>query len=298
MPIFIVTHSMSKSSDEAAIAAHAEAVRLRTSSDAHFFRFWLNETTGRIFCMCEAASGEAALQAHRAGQDVTDERVAPVTPELAEMFLEPYFSGADGPVLPATGEIKNEPATRTILFTDIVDSTDMTRRLGDEAAMALIAVHDEIVRSAIAAKTGREVKHTGDGIMAVFVLAGSAINCATRIIRDVERYAGTHAEEPLRIRIGIAAGEPIGRASDLFGATVQLAARLCAAAQPNQILVSAAVASLCADKRLSFVDVGTKSLKGFDGDVPVLAVAPMMPLAPSGRIVAPDGGALYRDMAK
>ncbi len=111
--------------------------------------------------------------------------------------------------------------------------------------MALFEVHDSVVRDALSALGGREVKHTGDGIMAPFVSAAGAVRCAIQIQRDLAGHAKTNGDGRLKIRIGAAAGEPVEQNNDLFGSTVQLAARLCAHALPEQILPSNAIAELC-----------------------------------------------------
>src|SRR5262249_37282544 len=80
-------------------------------------------------------------------------------------------------------------------------------------------------------------------------------------------------KHPLEVRVGAAAGEPVEQNNDLFGSTVQLAARLCAHARPQQILVSNAIAELCIGKGLSFEDVGEVTLKGFDSPVRAHAAA-------------------------
>jgi class 3 adenylate cyclase len=138
--------------------------------------------------------------------------------------------------------------------------------------MARLSVHNTIVRDALAASDGREVKHTGDGIMASFVSAAAAVRCATRIQRAMAQYEREHREYPIKVRIGAAAGEPVEHQHDLFGATVQLAARLCSHAQPQQILVSNVVAELCLGKSLPFQNLGEVSLKGFDRPIRVHAV--------------------------
>src|SRR6266576_2807905 len=124
-------------------------------------------------------------------------------------------------------------------------STTFTQSLGDEAAIALLGVHDTIVRNALSALGGREVKHTGDGIMASFVSTAGAVRCAIQIQRELAKHEKANPERPLKVRVGAAAGEPVEQHNDLFGCTVQLAARLCAHAQPEQILVSNAIAELC-----------------------------------------------------
>jgi class 3 adenylate cyclase len=128
-------------------------------------------------------------------------------------------------------------------------------------------VHDTIVRDALSALGGREIKHTGDGIMASFVSTAGAVRCAIQIQRELDKHAQANPEHPLQVRVGAAAGEPVEQHNDLFGYTVQLAARLCAHAQPEQILVSNAIAELCLGKGLLFEDLGEVSLKGFGSPV-------------------------------
>ena len=109
--------------------------------------------------------------------------------------------------------------------------------------------------------------------MASFVSAASAVRCAIQIQRELDKHAQTNSEHPLKVRVGAAAGEPVEQNNDLFGSTVQLAARLCAHAHPEQILVSNAIAELCIGKGLSFEDVGEVSLKGFSSPVRAHAAA-------------------------
>lgn len=165
-----------------------------------------------------------------------------------------------------------DPGLRTILFTDIVGSTELTQRLGDRAAMDIVDLHDRLVREALDRTRGREVKHTGDGIMGVFVTADDAVRCAVEAhaaLRDVAH--GT--PEPVRIRVGVAAGEPLERNGDFFGSTVQLAARLCMQAPPGETLVSASVVESSGDRR--FMDRGEITLKGFAQPVRAYAIGEM-----------------------
>lgn len=139
--------------------------------------------------------------------------------------------------------------------------------------MELLGLHDTVVRKALTDSDGREVKHTGDGIMASFVSAVAAIKCATQVARDLAKQRQDDPSCPLKVRIGIASGEPVEHHSDIFGSTVQLAARLCACAEPEQILISNVVAELCLGKKLRFEDVGHLTLKGFDQPIRAHAVA-------------------------
>jgi class 3 adenylate cyclase len=190
----------------------------------------------------------------------------------------------------------------TILFTDIEGSTTLTQRLGDAKAQELLRSHNTIVRDALKARSGSEVKHTGDGIMASFPSASGAIECAIAIQRalaqhnesllrqaqderaepvetqraepvetqraePVETQRAEPVEAPLRVRIGLNAGEPVAEDQDLFGTAVQLAARVCAQAEPGQILIPDGVRHLIAGKGFLFSDHGDVVLRGFEDPV-------------------------------
>jgi class 3 adenylate cyclase len=108
--------------------------------------------------------------------------------------------------------------------------------------------------------------------MACFVSTVAAVRCASQIQRALAEHEQVRRDMPVKVRIGAAAGEPVENHLDLFGSTVQLAARLCSYAQPDQSVVSNAVAELCMGKGLTFQDLGEISLKGFDRPVRVHAV--------------------------
>src|SRR4030095_6139042 len=97
----------------------------------------------------------------------------------------------------------------------------------------------------------------------------AAARCANRIQNALAEYEQRTKELPVKVRIGAAAGEPVENHHDLFGSTVQLAARLCAHAQPEQSLVSNVVAELCIGKGLTFQDLGEVTLRGFDQPIRV-----------------------------
>jgi class 3 adenylate cyclase len=244
--------------------AHEKDVETQKKYGVEFTKYWVNESGKKVFCLAHAPSAEAAEQVHREAHGLMPDKIIEVHPELAEGFLGGVETNAAGAaVFPGGGADARDPGIRTVLFTDIVNSTTLTQSLGDEAALALVGVHDAIVRDALSASGGREVKHTGDGIMASFVSAASAVRCAIQIQRELNKHAQTNPERCLKVRVGAAAGEPVEQNNDLFGSTVQLAARLCAHAQPEQILVSNAIPDLCIGKGLVFEEVGEVALKGF-----------------------------------
>ena len=260
-------------SAEEVAKAHAQDVKVQSKYGVSYHKYWVNEKEGKIFCLCHAPNAEAAGQVHREAHGQIAEKIIQIEPEVAELFFGgTEVNDAGAAMLPGAEADARDPGIRTILFTDIVDSTSLTRRMGDEAAMELLAVHDSIVRNALADLGGREIKHLGDGIMASFVSAASAVKCASRVQREVARHGRENKDRPFNVRLGIAAGEPVEHHNDLFGCTVQLAARLCSHAQPQQILVSNVVAELCEGKALPFEDLGAIPLKGFDQPVRAHAV--------------------------
>jgi len=169
------------------------------------------------------------------------------------------------------GEPYVATAFRTILFTDIEGSTSLTQQLGDARAMVMLRTHDEIVREALASHGGSEVKHTGDGMMAAFPSVADALRSAVQI-QDRFSQANPGPESPVRLRVGLAAGEPVTESDDLFGAAVQLAARLCSRAEPGTILASSAVHDLAMGKGFAFRKRGRLRLKGFDEPLTVFEV--------------------------
>jgi class 3 adenylate cyclase len=253
--------------------AHAKDVETQRKYGVEYRKYWVNESGNKVFCLAHAPSAEAAACVHREAHGLLAEKIIEVEPDVAEVFLGGTETNPAGAVLlPGGAADERDPGIRTILFTDIVDSTALTQSMGDDAAMALLDLHDTIVRDALATLGGREVKHTGDGIMASFVSAAAAVKCASQIQHQLTTHEKNKRDQPLKVRIGAAVGEPVEQHHDLFGSTVQLASRLCSHASPAQILVSNAIAELCLGKGFSFQDVGEVSLKGFDRPVRAHAV--------------------------
>ena len=151
-----------------------------------------------------------------------------------------------------------------ILFTDIEGSTTLTQRLGDAKAQEVLRAHNAIVRDALKAHSGSEIKHTGDGIMASFTSASRALECAIAIQRALAQRNESNPDTPIRVRIGLNAGEPVVEEDDLFGTAVQLAARIAAKAEGGEILASDVVRQLVAGKGFLFADRGETALRGFE----------------------------------
>ena len=272
MPLYMDIHTVPGATPEALRKAHDADVAIQHQHHVCYHKYWHNEEAGKVFCLVEAPNAEAAAAVHRDAHGLLAEKIIEVDPDMADGLLGPGVVNHAGAVLLPDQLDKKDSGVRTVLFTDIVGSTEMCSRHGDDAAILMLGVHDSIVRSAVGANSGREVKHTGDGIMAAFNSAAGAVRSACRIVGELRDHNASGPDYPVEVRIGISAGEPVEQAADLFGSTVQLAARLCAQAEPGQVLVSQVVADLCIGKNLRFYDAGHCELKGFDGAIPTRGV--------------------------
>lgn len=173
---------------------------------------------------------------------------------------------------PAAQATASTGGLRTILFTDVQAHTAMMRRLGDAAGREVLREHERITRAVLAQHGGIEVKAMGDGFMATFGSVIAAVQCAIELQRASERR-NVSAAEPVLIRVGLNAGEPIAEDGDYFGSAVIMAARIAAEADGGEIVASLAVRELCAGKGIAFSDRGNVLLRGFEDPVPLYGVS-------------------------
>ncbi len=262
MPIYVDRHDLRGMTAADVAEAHRKDLELQDAYGVRFLTYWFDDKRGSGFCLIEAPDIETAKRVHHEahGGEMID--VISVDLSAVEAFL-----GRVSDPAPAAGEISPavDSAFRAVMFTDIVDSTGMTARLGDVRAVEMVRAHDAMVRRAIKVHVGREVKHTGDGIMAAFDDAGAAVTAACDIQQSLATFNLSSAE-PLHVRIGIHAGEPVEDSNDLFGGTVQLAARICQDAEAGAIVISHAVRQGLADAR-DLIELGPRAFKGFQTPV-------------------------------
>ena len=270
MPLYIDIHSVDPETTWEQLAqAHFADMEVQGAYDVEYLKYWFNQDCGKLFCLVEAPNAEAAHCVHEQAHGLVAEKLIEVDPDLIDGFLGSTAVNLAGAALVpgATSETQRDSGVRTVLFTDIANSTEMTSRFGDRATMAMLQVHDGIVRKTLRENGGREIKHTGDGIMAAFVSAADAVRFACQVHEALSAHNDSGPEFPVMVRIGISSGEPVEHGNDLFGSTVQLAARLCAQADPGQVLVSNLVADLCQDEGLKFSETREVQLKGFERQV-------------------------------
>jgi class 3 adenylate cyclase len=258
MPIFLDRHDLSGLTAADIAEAHRKDLEVQGRYGVRFLTYWFDEAQGTGFCLIDAPNVETAMRVHDEAHGDVAKHVIEVDLSAVQAFLgrvaDPAPSGAEE-------KITFDAALRAIMFTDIVDSTAMTARLGDARAVEMVRAHDAIVRRALKDKGGQEVKHTGDGMMASFAEVHAAVECARAIQQGFAAF-NLGSKEKLRVRVGIDVGEPIADSNDLFGAAVNMAARLCQKAEPSRILVSRAVRDLV-DGRCELTKLGPQLLKGF-----------------------------------
>ena len=177
----------------------------------------------------------------------------------------------------------------TVLFTDIVDSTKRTAAVGDERWREVLDSHDEVVRSALRAHTGREVNTTGDGFVATFASPTKAINCALTIVDHASSLG-------LQVRAGLHTGEVERRGRDVAGIGVNVAARIAARAGAHEVLVSDTVRDLAAGSDVEFAPRGSYKLTGVPGRRRLFSVSG--PGTGLIRLILADDHPLWRDTLK
>jgi class 3 adenylate cyclase len=267
MPMYIDRHDAPGASSEDLANAHVLDVEVQSRHDVRYHTYWFDPERGSVFCLAEGPSKQAVEAVHQESHGLMASTILELGPSTP---LNEFFGS-----LPAhpVGTAYTAPALRAIVFTDICGSVALTHQLGDDGHMQLLAEHNEIVRGELVMHGGREVKHTGDGIMAAFTSVVSAVAFSMAVQQRLQAR-NDKSTTPFHISIGISAGEPVTNDNDdLFGAAVQLAARLCAAAAPGDIAVSVAVRELCIGKPFHFRDQGVTPLKGLPEPIQIYAVS-------------------------
>jgi len=262
MPIFMDRHTTPPGVTlTQALQMHDLDLAAQKQFHCNCLTFWMDPERRFVSCLIDAPNKEAVIAMHRAAHGDLPEVITDVHPDLVMAFLGRI---GDLPEDTAKGPPQAESSYRCIMFTDLMDSTAITVRLGDQGVRELFHHHDDIIRNALAAHRGREVKQTGDGFMASFPMVSDAVTCAQKIQAAFAEFNETVPAIEMQVRIGLAAGEPVEENKDLFGSAVQLAARICAMAEPGQILAHDAIREQCGNHSENFARASAQILKGFE----------------------------------
>ena len=265
MPLFMDRHDVPGVTAEQVAQAHLADLDMGAKFGVQFLAYWFDADQGEAFCLAKAPTGDSLTAVHKATHGLIPNEIINVSEDNVLRLL--------GRMSETGGETRAVNPFRTILFTDLQGSTSILQVVGQAAFMVLLTEHDLIIRRALVASRGREVKHTGDGIMASFDEVASALQCSMTIQAGFEARAAEGQTPELRVRIGIAAGEPVDHNDDLFGSTVTLASRICDAADAGRILTSDLVRDLGIERGFAFDDGRELVLKGFSGSIRVFELA-------------------------
>ena len=258
-------HDLAGATAESVAQAHVLDLGSSAKHGVQFLSYWFDAAKGAAFCLADAPAPEAMQAVHRESHGLIANDIISVSEDDVLRFLGRIREPADASQV--------DSAFRTILFTDLQGSTALLHAVGEPAYLVLLTEHDLIIRRALVAARGREVKHTGDGVMASFEEVGLALGCAAAIQDGFDARTAGGASPDMRVRIGIAAGEPVDHNDDIFGATVNLASRLCAAAEAGHILVSGLVRDLGSGEGFAFEPAGERLLRGFPTPTPVFELS-------------------------
>ena len=267
MPIFLDRHEMVEQSAEDIAKLHVKDLEVQDEYGVKFLTYWYDAERRTTFCLVDAPDKETAEKVHAVAHGYVANKIVAVDLSAVEAFLGRVQDPPSASPRPI-----DDSAFRAIMFTDMVGSTEMTARLGDTMALEVLRAHDAIIRRALEPHGGSEVKHLGDGIMASFDDVPASLACAVKIQGGLASY-NERSATPIRVRIGIHAGEPVEESNDLFGSSVQMAARICDMAQADAILVSQEVKDACTDVELRFEPSSSETLKGFSAPVQLFSLA-------------------------
>src|SRR6476659_6806860 len=217
MPLYMDRHYVQGATRAAVANAHDLDLAVQEKYQVQFLTYWFDEPRCTAFCLIVSPDKETLQKAHNEAHGLVPNEIIEVDPSIVEAFLGRVKDST--PVDSSSGtraELLIDPAFRAIMFTDLKDSTLMTTMFGDTKALHLLHIHNALTRNALRDHRGREVKHTGDGIMASFDSVLDAVECAITIQKALAAHNQAQPEAAMHLRIGISAGEPIEEGGDLF----------------------------------------------------------------------------------
>jgi class 3 adenylate cyclase len=254
------------------INAHHADEAIQGDFGVCYHKYFVSLDGGTVFCLAEGPSKEACVAVHAKSHGLLPDDIIEVDPRLVDAFMGPAPVAIGGAAVGDDGSW--DTGVRIVLFTEVADLSQATRHLGDDVAISIMKTHDEVVRAALKEHGGREVRHTGEGIMACFASASAALRFAHDVQRTCTEKCDVAAGHGLHLRIGITAGEPVADHDALFGHTVTAARRICDAAEPGTTLVSGAVRELAVGKPFQFDHAQVAELKGLDEPITLYRLMP------------------------
>ena len=269
LPLYLDRHYVEGIGENDIARAHEQDLAIQGEYGAKFLTFWFDEGRHTTFCLVSADSQELISMIHNKAHGQIPNDVVEVDQTEIMSFMGRIADISTGER--DDGRVVNQ-GIRAIMFTDLVGYTSMMSRLGDERAFKLLREHNNVVRDSLRSFTGREVKHTGDGIMASFDDADQVVRAAIEIIAGIAAISVPDLDESLSIRLGMTSGEPLEEGDDLFGSVANLAFRLCDFAESDEILISNECHAELTEGQFTLELIGNISIRGFDKPIAVSKV--------------------------
>lgn len=217
MPLYVDRHYVEGATRHTVANAHQMDLTVQDKYHVKFLTYWFDEARCTAFCLIEAPNKETIQTAHNEAHGLVPNEILEVDPSVVEAFLGRVKDPTPVDISPRkAGEVPIDAAFRAIMFTDLKDSTLMTTMFGDTKALHLLHIHNALTRNALRDHRGREVKHTGDGIMASFASVADAVECAIVIQKAFAAHNQADPDATMYLRIGLSAGEPIEEHGDFF----------------------------------------------------------------------------------
>jgi class 3 adenylate cyclase len=274
MPLYMDVHrNIGRVTKDDVAQAHLKDMDVEKKYGVHYHKYWFNEEAGAIYCLVEGPDAATCERVHLEAHGLVADDLIEVQPALVEAFLSTSVNEVGAAV---SQEGSYDTGFRVVVFTEVDNYAEVVSN-ADYDGILLIEAHDSIVREALANNHGREVMHTGEGIQACF----SSVTNALRFANDVQgRCTKVIGAGSPRLRIGIAAGEPVESNRALFGVSVTTARRICELAPSGGVLVSAAIRELAVGKGFKFTERAEVELKGLQERVTLYELQEQSYVAP------------------
>lgn len=240
MPIYMDVHIIPGVKAREVAQAHQLDMLHQDEHQCKCMTYWIDEERESVFCLIDAPNKEAVEELHQRAHGLIPNKIIEVKSTLVESFLGRIYDPAAAEITDDGLKVFNDVSFRILLVTQITDPVLLKYKLGTEKAAALLHTHNTIIRKNLQHFAGSEAEHAGAGFVISFTAASAAVSCALAILDAIKNTCGNEID----FRIGINAGEPVEKSSQLFGDTLQLAGNICTVAGNMQVAVTSAVKEL------------------------------------------------------
>jgi AraC-like DNA-binding protein len=241
MPIFMDRHELLGAGAKDVAQAHQKDLEMQERFGCRALTYWFDEARGTAFCLIEAPSSDAVAELHNHAHGFVPTRIIEVDTHLVDIFLGRIVDPESSRDAEAGLPVFEDPASRTIMVTELKDAAIIKSTVGVAAALKLFGRHRELVEGALDRFGGRPAKHGNDQLVASFVSVSKAVQCAIEMQREFGEQKLGDAVSRLEVGIGLSAGEPVTDEKDLFQAAIAFAQHLSYVAHGGEVLVSSTV---------------------------------------------------------